>query len=171
MRRTSVMLILLLAVWPLAVSAGQQRQIPITVVASPDSETLRSGKPLLIRITISNGLPQEIRFATFSLTPNSWNGETTSISLVDIYRAPQPQSVFYARPRVGDESPNFIAGMSGYRIKPRESLSVLVDISKWQIVDGWKAGKYRITVRVDNIDVDTYTKASVMSDPIEIEIK
>jgi hypothetical protein len=170
MRRTSVMLLFLLAVWPLAVSAGQQRQIPITVVASPDSETLRAGNPLLLRITISNGLPQEIRFATFSLTPNSWSGETTNISLVDIYRAPQPKGVFYARPKFG-ELPNFIAGMSGYRIKPRESLSVLVDISKWQIVDGWKAGKYRITVRVDNIDVDAYTKVSVMSDPVEIEIE
>jgi len=165
------MLTLLLIFLPLASSAGQQRQVPITVVASPDSETLRSGKPLLLRITISNGLPQEIRFATFSLIPNSWSGETTNISLVDIYRAPQPKSVFYARPKFGDESPKFIAGMSGYRIKPRESLSVLVDISKWQIVGGWKAGRYRIKVRVDNIDVDAYTKASVMSDPIEIEIK
>ncbi len=171
MRRTSVMLIFLLAVWPLAARGGQQRQVPITVVASPDSETLRSGKPLLLRITISNGLPQEIRFATFSLTPNSWNGETTDISLLDIYREPRSMGLFYARPKIGDDAPRFIAGISSYQIRPGQSLSVLVDISKWQIVDGWKAGRYRITVRVDNIDIDSYTKASVMSDPIEIEIK
>ncbi len=171
MRRTSVMLIFFLAVWPLAVSAGQQRQIPITVVASLDSETLRSGTPLLLRITISNGLARVIRFSTFSLTPNSWNGETTDISLVDIYREPRSMGLFYARPKIGDDAPRFIAGMSSYQIKPGQSLSALVDISKWQIVDGWKAGKYRITVRADNIDIDAYTKASVMSDPIEIEIK
>jgi hypothetical protein len=170
MRQSIVILILLMAILPASVSANEQRQIPITVVASPDSETLRSGKPLLLRITISNGLSQQIGFSTFSLTPNSWNGETTNISLVDIYREPRLSSVFYAKPQFG-ELPNFIAGMSGYHIRPRESLSVLVDISKWQIVDGWKAGKYRITVRVDNIDVDAYTKASVMSDPVEIEIK
>jgi hypothetical protein len=171
MQRANLILIFLLAVWPLAVSVGQQRQIPITVVASPDSETFRSGKPLLLRITISNGLPGVIRFSTFSLTPKSWNGETTDISLVDIYREPRSMGLFYARPKIGDDAPRFVAGMSGYQIKPGQSLSVLVDISKWQIVDGWKAGKYRITVRADNIDIDAYTKASVMSDPIEIEIK
>ena len=169
MRRTTLTLLLIFL--PLATSAGQQRQIPITVVASPDSETLRSGKPLLIRITISNGLTQEIRFATFSLIPNSWNGETTDISLVDIYREPRSMGLFYARPKIGEAAPRFIAGISSYQIRPGQSLSVLVDISKWQILDGWKAGRYRITVRVDNIDVDAYTKASVMSDPIEIEIK
>ena len=170
MRRTSVMLTLLLFFLPSA-SAGQQRQIPITVVASLDSETLRSGNPLLLRITISNGLPRMIRFSTFSLTPNSWNGETTDISLVDIYREPRSMGLFYARPKIGDDGPRFIAGMSSYQIKPGQSLSVLVDISKWQIVDGWKAGKYRITVRADNLDIDAYTRASVMSDPVEIEIK
>ncbi|MDX6290396.1 MAG: hypothetical protein QOH42_2195 [Blastocatellia bacterium] len=169
MRRTSMMLTLLLFFLPSA-SAGQQRQIPITVVASPDSETLRSGKPLLLRITISNGLPREIRFSTFSLTPNSWNGEATDITLLDIYREPRSMSLFYARPKIGDDAPRFIAGMSSHQIKPGQSLSILVDISKWQIVDGWKAGKYRITVRADNIDIDAYTRASVLSDPVEIEI-
>jgi hypothetical protein len=140
------------------------------VEARPAYEPLTSGRPLLLRITISNGLPEEIRFSTFSLTPNPWNGETTNVSLVDIYRKPRSMSVFYARPKLG-ELPRFIEGMASYPIKPHESLSVLIDMSKWQIVDGWKPGKYRISVRVDNIDVDQYAKVSVTSDPIDIEIK
>ena len=170
MRKSISTLVLLIAIFFPSLSANQQRQIPITVEAKPAYDALTSGKPLLLRITISNGLPEEIRFSTFSLMPNSWNGETTNVSLASIYRRPRSMSVFYARPMLG-ELPRFIAGMASYPIKPHESLSVLIDMSKWQIVDGWKAGKYSISVRVDNIDVDQYTKASVTSDPVDIEIR
>lgn len=112
---------------------------------------------------------------TFSLSPNDWNGETINISLVDIYRDTPPPTglpagLFYARPKLG-EVPKYIAGESSYAIKPHESLSVLIDVSKWQIREGWKPGKYKTTVRVDNIYVDQYTTASVMSDSVEIEIR
>ena len=112
---------------------------------------------------------------TFSLSPNDWNGETINISLVDIYRDTPPPTglpagLFYARPKLG-EVPKYISGESSYAIKPHESLSVLIDVSKWQIREGWKPGKYKTTVRVDNIYVDQYTTASVMSDSVEIEIR
>ena len=163
---------LFLVVLPLSVVARQQRQIPIVVEAHTVSDTLKENEPLLLRISILNGLPKDIHFSTFSLTPNSWNGEATNISLVDIYRdAPQPMNRFYARPKIGPGAPRIIAGMSSYVIKPTESLSVVVDMSKWQIVDGWRAGKYKITVRADNIYLDDYTRASVMSDPFEVVIK
>ena len=171
MRQSIHILMLLSSVLLLPVRASEQRQIPITVEVQPTSGVLKSGTPLLLRVTISNGLSQEIRFQTFSLSPNSWNAETTNISLVDIYRdVPQPMNLFYARPKLG-ETPRFLAGMASYAIKPHESLSVLIDISKWQIHEGWKSGKYKVTVRADNIYVDRYTTASVLSDPVEIEIK
>ena len=78
--------------------------------------------------------------------------------------------MFLARPKM-EEMPKFIAGMASYPIRPGESQSVVVDISKWQIRDGWTTGRYRITVRADNIQVDDHTTASVMSDLIELEIK
>jgi hypothetical protein len=172
MKRSAIHLLLILsAVLLLPVYASGQRQIPITVKAEPASAPLKSGAPLLLRVTIYNGLPQEIRFQTFALSPNSRNGETTNISLVDIYGdTAQSMSLFYARPKLGD-MPEFIAGVSSHAIKPQASLSVLIDVSKWQIRDGWKAGKYKLTVRADNIIVDQYTTASVMSDLVGIEIK
>src|SRR6266852_8278386 len=106
------MLMLSLVVLPLSVTAQQQRQISIVVEAHTVSDTLTGNEPLLLRISILNGLSKDIRFSTFSLTPNSWNGEVTNISLVDIYRdVPQPMNLFYARPKIGP-GPKFIAGMS-----------------------------------------------------------
>jgi hypothetical protein len=77
-----------------------------------------------------------------------------------------------ARPHIkSDVAPKFIAGESSCAIKPNASLSVLIDMAKWQIVGGWRPGSYTITVRADNLYIDKYTTLSVMSDPIEIEIK
>ena len=171
MRQPILILMLLTSVLLLSGRANGQRQISIIVTAETVSEEMKSRGPLLLRITISNGLSQDIRFSTFSLKPNSWNGEVANISLVDVYRdVTGPTSVFLARPKLG-EVPKFIAGMASYPIKPGESRSVVIDISKWQIRDGWATCRYRISLRADNIEVDDYTTASVMSDPIEIEIK
>lgn len=131
---------------------------------------LKSGEPLPLRITISNGLSQKIFFLTYSVSPNSWNGEVANISLVDIYRdGPEPLNIFLARPRI--EVPLVIAGMGGKHIGPGESLAVVVDMAKWTVNGGWTPGKYTITVRADNIRVDEYTTASVMSDTVRVEIK
>jgi hypothetical protein len=168
--RKAVFMLMSLVALPLSAASHQQRQIPIIVEAHPVSESLKGNGALLLRISITNGLSKDIHFSTFSLTPNSWNGETTNISLVDIYRAPQEMGRFYARPKIG-QGPTNIAGMSSHTIKPTESLSVVVDMSKWQIVDGWIPGRYKITVRADNISLDEYTRASVMSDPVDFVIK
>jgi hypothetical protein len=162
---------LALIVLPLSITARQQRQIPIVVEAHPVSATLKSNESLFLRISIHNGLSNDIHFSTFSLTPNDWNGEVTNISLVDIYRdVAQPMNLFLSRPKIGPE-PKFIAGVGSYAIKPKESLSIVVDMRKWQIQEGWLPGKYKITVRADNIYVDRYTSASVMSNPVEVVLR
>jgi len=169
-RKPVCMLIMSLVLLPLSVTAQEHRQIPIVVEGHAVSNTLKGNGPLLIRISILNGLSKNIRFSTFSLTPNSWNGEVSNISLVDIYRnEPPAMGLFVARPKTGPY-PKFIAGPSSYVIKPTESLSIVVDMSKWQIRDGWIPGKYKITVRAENIFLDDYTVASVLSDPVEVVI-
>jgi hypothetical protein len=171
MQKRIHVLMLLALLSSLCVEVTGQRQIPITVTAQPVSQEMKSWGPLLLRITISNGLSQDIRFSTFALSPNEWNGEVVNISLVDIYRNDrEPKNVFLARPKLG-ETPKYIAGIASYQIKSGESRSVVIDISKWQIHNGWTAGGYTITVRVENIQVDHYTSASVMSEPTQIEIK
>ncbi|HYW73287.1 MAG TPA: hypothetical protein VE961_19860 [Pyrinomonadaceae bacterium] len=168
LRRCGPMLFLIVVIGPCA-SAQSERQIPITVDLKPADDVLTTGKPLLFRVTISNNLPQEIRFSTFSLTPNSWNGETANLELPDIYRRPRTMAVFLARPKM--TVPEFLEGAGSYVIKSHQSLALLVDISKWQIIDGWQAGKYSINVRVNNLEVDRYAKVSITSDPIEFEVK
>lgn len=168
--RKAVFMLMSLVTLPLSAASHQQRQIPILVEAHPVSDSLKRDGPLLLRISITNGLSKDIHFSTFSLTPNAWNGETTNISLVDIFRVPQEMGRFYARPKIGD-APKMIAGISSHTIRPTESLSIVVDMSKWQIVDGWIPGRYKITVRADNIALDEYTQASIMSDPIDVVIK
>lgn len=155
---------------PKSVPAHRQREIPIVVEAQPVSGPLKSGEPLLLRVSIRNGHSRDIHFSTFSLTPNSWHGETINISLVDIYKTPDQMGRFLARPRIS-ETPKFVAGVAGYAIKPGESLSIVIDMAKWQIRNGWTPGKYKITVLAENIAVDNYTSMSVMSDPTEIEIQ
>ena len=165
-----LVIFLIVAGFPGLSFSQQKRQIPIIVKASPHSDTLQVDSPLLFKITIFNGLPDEIRFETFALEPNSWNGETVNIGPVDIYTdSLGPQGLFLSRPKPADP-PRFIAGMSSNRIKPGESLSIIIDIRKWQVRGNWKPGIYKMTVRADNVVVDAYTKVSVMSDPIEFKI-
>lgn len=171
--RILISLITLLLLPVLTVSA--QRQVPIAVGVQQVDVDAKSGGPLLIRVTIANNFSQEIRFESFFRGPDSWDGGATNIALHDIYRDSQTMSVFKARPTPpspGSSATHFpIAGITSKVIKPGESLSMMIDISKWQIVDGWTKGKYRLVLRVDNVVVDDYAKVSVKSDPVEIEVK
>lgn len=145
-----------------------RRQIPIVVTAKVDNDLIREGDAIPLAITISNGLPARIHHTTFSLTPTDWNGETIGISLVDVYRD-RPFNLYLARPEV--RPPMQIAGMGSHAIKPGGTLSVKTDARKWTLRDGWKPGRYKVTICVGNLTVDEYAKVSVMSDPVEFVIK
>jgi len=145
-----------------------RRQIPIVVSAKVDSAAIREGDAIPLTITISNGLPGRIYHSTFSVTPTDWNGETIGVSLVDIYRD-RPFNLYLSRPEA--KCPDNISGMGSRAIEPGDSLAVKTDAKKWTLRDGWKRGHYTITVRVDNLRIDDYSKVSVLSDPFEFEIK
>ncbi len=146
-----------------------ERKFPISVKVTPRMATFRLGEPLLCDVTISNGLAWEIGLSTFSLAPNDWNGETAPLSLVDIYREPDPVS------RPADWMPHIgnviVEGMARYPIKPGGSLSILVDLRKWKLVGGWTSGRYRVDMRVNHIGLDSYSNVSVMSDLAEFIIR
>ena len=147
----------------------QERLIPVIVSVEVKPEIVKSGEVVPLTITVSNGLSSSIYHLTFSLTSNDWNGETYNISLVDIYRDGNTGNLYIARPKM--EVPITVSGVARWEIKPGEKLEIQTDARKWKLRDGWLPGRYRATVRVDNLKVDKYSTLSVLSEPIEFEIK
>ncbi len=146
-----------------------ERQIPVFVIAKPQKTAFVSGEPILIDVEIKNGLNQEIRITSWSFSPNDWNGEALGIELPDIYRLPKISQIWLKRP--GINAPPKLAAPGWYPIPAGKSKIRTIDVRKWEIVDGWVAGKYQLLIRADKIDVDSHTWISVTSDPVSIEIK
>ena len=144
------------------------RQIPVYVRGEVKPATVIAGKPISLIITITNQLDGSIGFPC-SRIPNSWNGETLRITLVDIYRDGKEFNLYLARPKI--EPPLRISGTSQTIIQPKQSATVQTDAAKWKLRDGWLPGRYKVTVRVDNIRVDDYCTLSVLSDPFEFTIE
>jgi hypothetical protein len=67
--------------------------------------------------------------------------------------------------------PRYLSAPGWYPIPPGESKTKTIDVRKWDVMEGWIAGKYQLLFRADKIDVDSHTWISVSSDPITIEIK
>ncbi|MCH7988974.1 MAG: hypothetical protein IID46_07460 [Planctomycetes bacterium] len=145
------------------------RQIPVYVRAEVKPATVIAGKPIPLFITVTNQLDGSIGFPCYSLIPNNWNGETLSISLVDIYRDGKEFNLYLASPKI--EPPLRIAGTSQTTVQPKQSATVQTDAAKWKLRDGWLPGRYKVTVRVDNIRVDDYCTLNVLSDPFEFTIE
>lgn len=143
--------------------------IPVSVRAEAELAVIRAGEPLLMGVTISNGLSKPVRFATFSTKPNEWNGETMSISLVDVYRNNQKRNLYLSRPQV--KVPDSLSGPVSNAIQPEEKFRVIIDIGKWNIDGGWVRGKYEIVLRVDGIRLDDKITLSVLSDPVHIVLQ
>ena len=152
-----------------SVHAGDERRIIPIVVSIVATNDYRVGQPLLVEVEVFNGLDSEIGFLRFSLTPNDWNGEVLSVHVMDIYRDGQPPSMFIRRPEI--RQPLSISGAGGERVPAKGRKRIQIDLSKWEIAGGWRAGKYRFKVALANIDVDSFTTLRVASDPAEITVK
>jgi hypothetical protein len=148
--------------------AKNPRLIPITITGKVKPTIVKSNETIPLEITIANDLPGPIVYSTFSLKPNDWNGETISVSLVDICRGDNPRTLFLQKPKV--VQPRQISGVGGHRIKTGEKLLVTTDARKWVIADGWIPGKYKVTVKA-NLQVDDgRCHLTIMSEPFEFEI-
>lgn len=144
--------------------------IPVTVTVVARPGIVPGGEAIPLEFTVRNGLPGEIAYSTYSVTPIEWHGETVNISLVDIYRDGVKRGLLQARPKI--EIPTVISGMSRHRILQGESLTIRTDARKWTIDGGWKPGKYEVTARVDRLSVDhDRCQLSVSCEPFEFEIK
>lgn len=146
-----------------------ERQIPLDVTSRITRDVIRRGDPIPLEITIRNGFSGAINFKSYNLKPNDWNGETPSIALYDIYRGRRTEGLFLARPAV--EPPIAIPHMPWHRIPSGETLTISTDVRKWTIADGWLPGKYKMSLRVDNLQVDGSAALSVLGEPIEFEIR
>lgn len=155
-----------------------ERQIPVVVGGRVTPRVLKAGEPIPLVVTVSNHLDLCIYHDTFSLVPIDWNGETLNISLVDIYRDDNPRNLYYARPK--PNVPLDISGSGRHEIKKGDTLTIETDASKWLLhndgrpearYNGWLPGRYKVTLRVDNLTVDKYSTLSVLSDPVEFEIR
>ena len=149
-------------------SLETNRQIPV-ILHGYIKPVVKQGEPIPMRVFVFNNLPSAIYHHTFSRKSNEWNGETLNITLLDIYRNDQPTNLYYKSPDVN--APVDISGMSMLPIDPGEQILIETDARKWQLTDGWLPGRYKVTMRVDNLTVDPYATLSVTSDPIEFEIK
>jgi hypothetical protein len=145
------------------------RQIPVFVRGRVEPAVVGVDEPIELIVSVTNGLPRVIYHSGSWTEPVEWNGETISISIVDIYRDGEPGNLFFSRPEV--TLPSGVSGIGRVRIESGRSLSVRTDASKWTLRDGWLPGDYRITVRVSNLAVDDYCTVSVTSDPVEFTIE
>jgi len=150
-------------------AAFVERQIPVEVTSRITRGVIRRGDPIPLEITIKNGFSGPVAFKSFNLEPNEWNGETPSIALYDIYRGRRAEGLFLARPAV--EPPIAIPFMPWHQIPAGKSLTIRTDVRKWTIADGWLPGKYRMALRVDNLQVDGAAALSILGEPIEFEIR
>lgn len=56
-------------------------------------------------------------------------------------------------------------------IRAGGEIQIRTDVRKWKLRDGWLPGRYRATVRVEDLRADRWCRLSVLSDPFEFEVK
>jgi hypothetical protein len=171
-KRWMIMTAVFVAVLPALVVAQQEtegRAIPVFVRGKVEPAVVAAGAPIELTVTITNGLPLAIYHSGSWTEPVDWNGETISLSVLDVYRDGEPGNLLISRPEIS--LPADVSGIGQVRIESGRSLPIRTDAGKWMLRDGWLPGNYAITVRVDNLVVDDHCTLSVMSDPIEFTIE
>lgn len=162
-------LVVLIAALAAAQTQSADRQIPVFVRGQVEPDVVGAEAPIELTVAVTNGLPRAIYHSGSWTEPVEWNGETISISVLDVYRDGEPGNLFISRPEV--TLPSGISGIGRVRIESGRALSIRTDARKWMLRDGWLPGDYQIIVRVDNLVVDDYCTLSVISDPIEFTIE
>jgi len=149
---------------------SDEKLIPVVVTGKVEPVMIKQGEPIPLTVAVANDLKGTIRYFTYSLEPNDWNGETAGVTLVDVYRDGKPGGLFAQRPKIA--VPAVIAGMSSHRINAGASLTIKTDARKWNINGGWVPGKYTANVRIENLHVDgDRCTLSILSKPFEFEIR
>jgi hypothetical protein len=151
-----------------AQAESADRQVPVFVRGRVEPTIVGDREPIPLTVTVTNGLPRAIHHAGTWTDPVEWNGETIGISLVDVYRDGQPGNLLVSGPDV--TLPGNVSGIGRTRIESGRSISIRTDARKWVLRDGWLPGEYDVTVRVDNLAVDSHTFLSVLSDPLSFTI-
>jgi len=154
----------------LAGYAQEKRQVNVIVDAIPLSSQFKANEPFMFRVSIYNGLKDEILFPTYALMPNGWGGESANFTFYDVIQKSGQQSLISWR-REPINVPPTVSGMASYRIKPKEKLYIVVDAKKDYATVNWFPGEYEFTVRADYISVDRYTTMSVASNPVKFIVE
>lgn len=144
-------------------------QIPVMLHASMRAPAFKVGERLLVDLMLSSRLNYPISFPSWSDEPNDWNGETGFRSAVNIRREGEETLIFLARPPLNP--PATISGYGNRYVQPGEYYVVTIDLSKWQVREGWRPGKYTVDFRMEGIQADEFTTMTVMSKPVTFEIR
>lgn len=162
----------LLLLWGLlgaGAAHAQEGAVPVHTRVALIDPSPRVGSPIRVRVTLQNRLPEALHWSTYSLAPNPWNGETLNVNLLEIHRARTTGSLFLAPPRI--DPPRGIAGPSSHTVPPGSDLAVTVELQKWRIVEGWRAGDYRAVLELGNVSVgDGRVRLAIASDPLAFTI-
>lgn len=174
MRASLHVLVVSTLLFSMDAAAGEawgKRQVPVVVRGQAEPAAVEAGKPIPLRITVTNGLPSSIAFYTYSVTPTSWNGETANIALFDILRDGKRRALFLPQPNPHPPRELLIPTMGRRWIEPGKALVIRTDARKWKLPGGWVPGRYRARVRVERLHLDDYSQLWVTSEPFEFEIR
>ena len=91
-------LVTLLAALAAAQPQSADRQIPVFVRGKVEPAVVETGAPIELTVTVTNGLPHAIYLSGSWTEPVDWNGETISVSVLDVYRDGKPGNLLIGRP-------------------------------------------------------------------------
>lgn len=128
---------------------------------------IEEGQPIIVSITISNGMEQAISFHYYDTQVNSDNSESLYNRLANVFRDDESVSI-YSGPEIKGKQV-----LKVVKLNPGETITYKLDIVKWTLTDKWRPGKYKASIWRDNISVegDDFTLLSTLSNPVEFTIK